>query len=151
MHDNSDLIEIERRCFAETGNPLHAWAAYSFARVVNAAVPDWVLGYLDSAARNLFDLTAEHQSQQKGREKEIAPKIAAAFGIRGTVLSGYRDNWVVHGANVRHLMREGHQETYAIDYVAEAAGVSTSTVRRALKRYDRLYPDQGIETTFTGS
>jgi hypothetical protein len=47
--------------------------------------------------------------------------------------------------NVRARLPDfGGKEYLAIESVAETAGVSESTVRRAWKRYDRLFPGAGI-------
>ena len=61
---------------------------------------------------------------------------------RGTVfteMSNYK--WIFLGDRVESYMRQGDQETYAIDDVAKRFGVSKSTVRRAWKRYQQERPD----------
>jgi len=147
-----DMIEADRRCFVETGNPMHAWAAYSLARVCDAPIPEWVLRYLDMVGRNLLALSADSQD---GGGKDLGPKIATALKLEGKPRSGsplvtYHADWMVFGMNVRDRMtrvgRDGRfdLETYAIESVASEAGVSKSTVRRAFKLYEALFPGDAI-------
>ena len=152
MKHPHDLIEIERRCLAATDNPMHAWAAYSFARVAGEPIPDWVLGYLDLAARDLFKLAMEASA---AGGKDLGPKIAKALRLDGKPRSGsplatYHSNWKVLGVSVRDRMNrpdcEGRtdKETHAVEAVAAQHGVSASTVSRAFKLYDQLFPGEAV-------
>ena len=152
MSHPDEMLEVEKRCFLETENAMHVWAAYSLARVCDAPVPDWVLRYLDRAARNLLALSAE---AQEAGGKDLGPKIASALRLEGKPRSGsplvtYHADWMVFGMTVRDRMtrvgRDGRTdlETYAIDDVANEAGVSKATVRRAFKLYDALFPGDAI-------
>ncbi|MEQ1955957.1 hypothetical protein [Mesorhizobium sp. CN2-181] len=147
---NADYIEVERRAFMETSNPMHVWAAFRFARVVRAEIPDWVIAYLDLASKRLLALAVEEE-QKHAQAKQVGKRhvtdvkrVAPAFFIKASHLAGYHDNWVTYGMNVRHLKKQKHQETYAIDHVADHFGVSASTVRRAWKQYEKLYPGDAI-------
>lgn len=146
MSHPEDMLEVERRCVVETDNVMHAWAAYSLARVCDAPVPDWVLRYLDKAARNLLALSAEAQSSGG---KHLGPKIAKALGLAsagaGSPLVSYHADWQVFGMNVRaRLPGFGGKEYLAIESVAADAGVDKSTVHRAFKLYTALFPGEGI-------
>lgn len=147
---NADYIEVERRAFMETSNPMHVWAAFRFARVVKAEIPDWVITYLDLASKRLLALAVdEDQRHSKAKEEGKSyvtdvKRIAPALFMKASHLTGYHDQWVAYGMNVRHLMSEKHKETFAIGYVANRFGVSTSTVRRAWKQYEKMYPGNAI-------
>ena len=148
---NADFIEVERRCLAKTNNPMHAWAAYSFARVAGDPIPDWVLRYFDMAARNLFALADEVQDEGG---MDMGPKIAMALKLaskgRGSPLVEYHHDWLVFGMNVRNRMQRTDSlgrsdlETYAIESVARDHNASESAVRRAYKLYDALFPGDAI-------
>jgi len=143
MSHPDEMLEVEKRCFVETGNPMHVWAAYSLARVCDAPMPDWVMRYFDMAARNLLALSAE--AQDSGG-KDLGPKIAGALKLKGKSRAGsplvsYHADWMVFGMNVRARLPEfGGKEYLAIESVAESAGVSKSTVHRAFKLYETLFP-----------
>jgi hypothetical protein len=146
MGHPDDMIEVERRCLVETDNVMHAWAAYSMARVCGAPVPDWVLRYFDKAARNLLALSAEAQ-ESGGRD--LGPKIAKALGLAsvgaGSPLVAYHADWQTFGMNVRARLPEfGGKEYLAIESVASDVGVSVAAVRRAFKLYDALFPGAAI-------
>jgi hypothetical protein len=141
-----DLIEVEKRCLVETDNMMHAWAAYSLARANKAPVPEWVFRYFDRAARNLFELSAD---ASKTGGKDLGPKIATALHLSskgaGSPLVTYHSDWLVFGMNVRaRLPAFGGKEYLAIENVADQAGVSVSTVGRAFKLYNALFPGPGI-------
>jgi hypothetical protein len=151
MKHPDDLLEVERRCFAETSNAMHAWAAYRLARVCDAPVPEWVLRYLDLVGRNLLHLSAAHDSDGK----DLGQKIADAAMLKGKPRAGsplvnYHADWMVFGMNVRDRMtrigRDGRSdlETYAIESVALESQASKSTVRRAYKLYNALFPGDAI-------
>ena len=54
--------------FADADNPYFAWEAYSLCREFGAPVPDWVLVYLDRAARAL--LSGEDERRALGFKSE---------------------------------------------------------------------------------
>jgi hypothetical protein len=138
---NADFIEVERRAFLATGNAMHAWAAYSFARVVKAPPPEWVLKYFDRCARGI--LKVSHDSIEKGG-KNPAPKVLDALHLKGSDLTGFHDKWMVYGMNVRNLMGQNDKPDFAIESVAKAMGVSYSTVWRGWKRYDETFPGDAV-------
>ncbi|MBL8576148.1 MAG: hypothetical protein JNK47_02895 [Mesorhizobium sp.] len=141
--NNADLIEVERRAFFATSNPMHVWAAFRLARVVNADIPPWVMSYLDLASKRLLALASDIV-QDGTADNTFVKDLAAAFFFKGAHPTNYHSEWITYGMNVRHLMQQGDKETFAIDAVAEHFGVSASTVRGAYKQYDRLYPGEDI-------
>lgn len=146
---NEDFIEVERRAFFETSNPMHVWAAFRYAAVAKAETPDWVRGYLDLVSKRILALSAEahkqtEQPKRNAKVDDFGPRLAAAMMMKGSHLTGYHSDWIAYGMNVRHRMHSGDQETYAIESVARDASVSISTVRRGWKRYNKLYPGNDI-------
>ncbi len=138
---NAELIEVERRCFAETENPLHIWSAYGLARSAGDPIPEWVLRYFDLCRRNIFDLYAD--GNYLG-EKDIPALIVKAVKMDGQIFSRYRNNWIVWGAAVRQAIELLGSETKAIRFVADRYNSTPPTVRRAFKRYEKLFPGAGI-------
>lgn len=140
----SNLVEVERRCFLDTGNPMHVWAAYRMARVADAPIPDWVLRYFDICGDRLLALSAD--ASRNGGAKDMGPKIAKSLGLvsngRGSPLVSYHADWIVFGANVRARVTDGDKEYLAIESVAKDAGVSTTTVRDAWVRFGALFPGE---------
>ena len=136
--DNSDFIEIEKRAFLATNNAMHAWAAYSFARVVKAPPPDWVLRYFDLCAREIFSFAMDvAKSEKKGSNP--GPRIAKALHLKGTDFKGYHSDWMTFGMNVRQRIQQDDKPYFAVESVANDAGVSKSTVRRAWELYDKAF------------
>jgi hypothetical protein len=151
MNHPDNLIEVERRCYLESGNAMHVWAAYAFARAVDAPLPDWVMSYLDRCGRNLMALSSEVRSTSG---KDLGPRIAKAFGLAspgsGSPLTTYHHDWMSLGMSVRDRITRrddrgrADQETYAIEQVADEAGLAPSTVRRAYKLFDHIFPGTAV-------
>ena len=135
------LIEVARAAYERGSNPLDVWLAYWEARESGQPVPDWVLTYLDRCAVALLDLASDSAHGKSVTAPSTA--IAEAFemkhpgqGGRGSVFSEFANRkWIFYGETVAHYMRQGDQETYAIEDVARKDGVSEATVRRAWKKY----------------
>ncbi|MDG4896616.1 hypothetical protein P9272_23905 [Mesorhizobium sp. WSM4976] len=147
--NNQDFIEVERRAFFETSNPMHAWAAFRYASVVGTEMPDWVRGYFDLVSKRMLALAADAQTEadrpkRNSKVDDFGPRLAAAMMMKGSHLTGYHSDWISYGMNVRHRVQAGDKETFAIESVAEDAGVSVSTVRRGWKRYNKLYPGDAV-------
>ena len=47
------FIGKSQTLYLRTGNPIHLWSVYLLARQGGVPIPDWVLEYLDKAARVL--------------------------------------------------------------------------------------------------
>ena len=47
------FFEQHYTLYRQAGNPIHVWRAYVLARNVRVPMPDWVLDYLDKAAKVL--------------------------------------------------------------------------------------------------
>ena len=134
-------IEVARVAYKRDGNPLEVWWAYWQARESGQPVPDWVMTYLDRCAVALLNLASDSAHGKSVTAPSTA--IAEAFemkrpgqGGRGSVFSGFANRkWIFYGVRVAHYMRQGDQETYAIEDVARKNGVSAATVRRAWKKF----------------
>ena len=63
-----------------------------------------------------------------------------ALQLKGSDLTGYQGDWMMYGANVRHRIKQGNKEYFAIESVAHDAGVSYATVRRGWKLFDATFP-----------
>lgn len=135
------LIEVARAAYERGGNPLDVWWAYCEARESGQPVPDWVLTYLDRCAVALLNLASDSAHGKSVTAPSTA--IAEAFemkrpgqGGRGSVFSEFTNRkWLFYGATVAYYMRQGDQETYAIEDVARKNGVSAATVRRAWQKF----------------
>ncbi|MFD2053769.1 hypothetical protein ACFSQT_11940 [Mesorhizobium calcicola] len=142
MSDNADFIEVEHKSFLATGNAMHAWAAFSHARVTKDSIPDWVLNYLDLCARRLFAFSSR---QEDAKGDEFAKIVASAFMLTsmgaGTPASRYFNaKWLVYGMNVHAKVKANTKEEFAVGDVAKDANVSTSTVWRAWRAYKKAFP-----------
>lgn len=134
-------IEAARAAYERDGNPLDVWWAYCEARESGQPVPDWVLTYLDRCAVALLNLASDSAHGKSVTVPSTA--IAEAFemkrpgqGGRGSVFSEFANRkWLFYGWTVAYYMRQGDQETYAIEDVARKNGVSEATVRRAWKKF----------------
>ena len=135
-------IEVARDAYERDGNPLHVWSAYCEARESGQPLPEWVMTYLDRCAMALMDLVSASARGKSVTTPSTA--IAEAFemkrpgqGGRGSVFSEFTNRtWIFYGGTVALYMRQGDQETDAIDDVARKNGVSAATVRRAYKKYN---------------
>jgi hypothetical protein len=79
-------LERFEEAFREEDNPLFAWAAFCIARERRRPIPEWVLQYLEGAAKRLFI---------KPPGKKIPEHVSAALWIRtygrGSSISRYFD------------------------------------------------------------
>jgi hypothetical protein len=144
-------IEAMRRQFETEGNPLYAWDAFAWARSDGLPVPEWVLVYMDQAAKALGSLV--NQAGEGRALKDPASSVSAAFGMktsRGTPtvfhrVAGRRDwEWLAQGEQVAAHRRAGNNETDAIYLVAKDLGKGKSTIRDAWKRYVNEFPDTAL-------
>ena len=134
-------IEVARAAYERGGNPLDVWWAYCEARESGQPVPDWVLTYLYRCAVALLNLAYGSALGKSVTAPSAA--IAEAFemkrpgqGGRGSVFSEFTNRkWLSYGNTVAFYMRQGDQETYAIEDVARKNDVSVATVRRAWQKY----------------
>ena len=113
---------------ATTGNPFFAWEAYRLCREFGATVPDWVLGYLDRAARALLS----------GEDERRALGFVSSRGRAGRVQEFKRTERNVQLAlDVRAILGEDEERfgqaklTAACKKVAEEHGVGWRTAERA--------------------
>jgi hypothetical protein len=135
-------LELERRAYAVTKNPLHAWAAYAIARRGQREIPEWVLVYLDKAQRGLM-FNVQDAFEKRGTMENLGPLIARAFGMaspgKGTPLD-FEKNWWRHGLAVRTFLARGDQLDHARSFAAQEFGVHRSTIRRNAALFDEVCP-----------
>ncbi len=139
-----DLIDHQQKQFERNGNPLCAWLAYLHAREADVAIPAWVLKYLDRCASGMWELWQQSMSG-KTIDHAMVAKVIGVAGQRGksNAFSAYGSpKWMFLAETVGLYMRQGDDETYAIEDVAKKNGAATSTVRRAWKRYRAEYPER---------
>jgi hypothetical protein len=122
-------------------NPLYAWLTYRGYRAMGDGPPAWVLAYFDRVAMNLLALTeaAKRDEEIKHGAVTVALELKAPGKTgRGTAFTNFPKGplfeWGFIAAEVGELVRQGSQETYAIDAVAKSRGVSRSKVRLAYKK-----------------
>ena len=142
----SSLIEHNREQYERDHNPLCAWFAYLAARESGITPPAWTLRCLDEAARGIWELWQHAESGRKIGPTDIAKavKLGGSRG-KGNAFSNYGSGWMLFAETVAFYMRQGDQETYAIESVANDFLVSVSTVRREWKRFQAEYPERVIE------
>ena len=139
-----DLIDHQQKQFERNGNPLCAWLAYLHAREADAAIPAWVLEYLDRCASGMWLLWNQARGG-KNIDNTMVAKVIDVAGQRGTgnAFSTFASaKWMFLAETVGDYIRQGDAETYAIEDVAKKNSVSVSTVRRAWKRYQAEYPER---------
>jgi hypothetical protein len=132
--------------YQTTKNPLHVWNAYRLHRLSNIEPPKWTLEYFDRAGEELWKL---HEAAARG-EKIKTEDIAKAFEFgRVDLFSKFTEfpEWQRIATDVFAKIRNGCQETYAIDDVAKARGLSKSTVRLAWKRAQDNFPELPVSQT----
>lgn len=135
-------LEMHGRAFKAKGNPLDAWDAILWARALGEAPPQWVLDYLATAAAGIYDLRFESSAGKVVTPGEIGRALGMVSTSPGTAFPrpGAWD-WLAIAVQVRAAIKAGHQETYAIEYVAESNSVSQSKARDAWKRFQAECPE----------
>jgi hypothetical protein len=138
MKPTDFMLECERRAYLATGNPLHAWNAYTTARAKDVEIPQWVLRYFDT-------VSCELRSIEVSEKEDLRSKVSRALGL-GSVGRGTPFNedamWWAYGRKVRELRSAGYEKLQAAyARAAEFYGVSASTIRRGAKRYDKVFPE----------
>jgi hypothetical protein len=136
----------------ETHNPLYVWDAYRLARATGELPPEWVFEYFDRVASGLAELERESQSGKPIRNPSAA--IAEAMGMKaegrsgaGTPFSkrGFKKDfaWVLYSSAVFKEIKNGSQETYAVEEVSRKNNISASTVWRHWRRSKRQFKIDG--------
>ncbi len=140
-------IAHAREKYEKSGNPVYVWQAYLETRRAGLGLADWILEYLDSVSSEISSLARKVGRGQQptdvwgGVAEALKFKKPGRTG-RGNVFTDFFDNiWIFLGHTVAFYMNQGDKEIYAIEDVAKKNGVSTSTVRRAWKRYQQEFPD----------
>lgn len=143
-------------CYAHTKNPLFVWRAYLECRRAKLLIPDWVHGYLDSVATEFWQLATS--IPKSGLNRQVLKILKFSSKGTGTVFSKFRE--ITENTNSLELAAEvflkklaGAPETRgapetdesdAVYLVAEDCKkrgdpVSQSTIRRAWKKYQKLF------------
>lgn len=155
-------IEALERRYIETKNPLFVFEA--IARREGIAPPKWVMQYLDTAAKALFELVGEAREQKLGRLPDRISKALAMKRPQGKddIFKEYLADlwswpeWFNTGAAVAAMTRGETPMTLtdAITAVArefdyqlvegkpEPGGdLQVSKVKRAWAKFERQFPD----------
>jgi len=119
------FIEADRQRFQDTGNALFVWDAYARSRDAGLPIPDWILDYLDDAARNISAFVNPDRPQSvTDPNKEIATafRLASSQG-KPTVFKQFIDTfydweWAALGEKVAAYYRSGNDERSSIYLVA---------------------------------
>lgn len=129
-------VEQARDNHQRLQDPVAPWQVYAVMRALGRAAPEWVLAYLDKAARVIVDdIRFNHRDAERLRSR-----VAEAFGFkragrggRGSVFSKAEKesrDWDLANA-VSRKVRSGAQVKLAIAEVADSKRTSRSTVERA--------------------
>jgi hypothetical protein len=161
-HRNSrrHRIEMLRKEFAVSANPMFAWEAYLHTREIGDLPPDWVMQYLDRGGVAFWGAFQQYQAGK--RENDPGKAFLAAFSIRegkgpGTVWTEYSDtDWIFVGSTMmlaaRQFIRDGR--TFNQDSLLKDARerinrpgftLSHTTAWRAWERYQRAFPEEAAE------
>jgi hypothetical protein len=152
-------IDMLRKEFAVSANPMFAWEAYLLAREIGDLRPDWVMQYLDGAA---VDFWGAFQQYQSGKRKNDPGKaFLAAFSIREgkkpSVWTEYTDtDWIFVGSTIMLAARQFNRNnrTFDQDSLLKDAQerinqpgftLSYGAAWRALQRYQRAFPEEAAE------
>jgi hypothetical protein len=146
----SEHIAKDKLMYEQTGNPLYLFSAWSMSRRGPAGakfgtVPDWVLAAVDRAAEHLASME-ETVIVDGTLPAHWTKVIAEAFGFASADAKGGagRDpfgrlldehEWRLLATRVRVLLADGHQLTYARQFVSQTCGVSEMVVRRAWDQF----------------
>lgn len=132
-------LNMHRDLYGASENPLDVWQGILYAQALNEPLPDWILEYLASSAANIFDLMHHSMQGKRPTPAHIANALNMVRQGSGTIFPNESEwDWTARGGQVAAMIEAGHQETYAIDAVAETEGVSSSTVRRDWKRFQKV-------------
>lgn len=135
-------LELERRAYLVTKNPMRVWNAYGVARQSQRAIPEWVLQYLDKARLGLV-FNVQDTIEEQGTKTNLAPVIARAFGMTSRGSGSPLDfdmDWWRHGLTLRSFLDRGDQLDHARRFAAEEFGVHPSTIIRSAKLFDKVCP-----------
>ena len=138
----ADFLPLYEAVFTETKNPLYVLAAYRHARSWRLDVPEWVLGYLDSAVEKLWVMV-----RQSDPSNDSKPDVAEALGMkrlgRSTVFSEFRgDSYATDIELVERValrLLAGDKLYLAWEIVAKEFGVNPEKVRHACDKYKHLF------------
>jgi hypothetical protein len=75
VRDPGFRLEVARRSFAKSGNPLHVWQAIDVCIKHKREFPDWVIGYLGGCAERLL-------SNEARKTHDVRDVLRSAFGFR---------------------------------------------------------------------
>lgn len=124
-------------------NPLWAWIAYQQARTRRAGVPEWVLQYLDRAAREVVEVALGGRPASRDRRPKA---IAKALGLSPTGVGRKRDAFdtfalVLRDRSIAFEVRLSRKHGCTLEMAREQAtrrhGVSASVVDRILRNERR--------------
>jgi hypothetical protein len=150
-------IEMLRKEFAVSANPMYAWEAYLCTREIGDLPPDWVMHYLDSAAVAFWGAFQQYQSGK--RENHPGKAFQSAFKSHGRVWTEYSaTDWIYVGCTIMLAARQRSRDgrTFNQDSLLKDAlerinrpgftfTLSYTTAWRAWQRYQREFPEGAAE------
>lgn len=133
------VIELHRRYYERDGNPLHAWAAYQWARRAGTPLPLWVSRYLDSVATAMLDPAAGNVSAALAAAKAL--EVDNGQG-QETPFQAFHGMGTTYAVLVQMLLDEGVGYDSALESVAADLDVAKNTVRKAFEKYRNICQDE---------
>ena len=137
-----DDLEVLRRAYEKTKNPLYVWQAIALDIAPGEEFPYWVRKYLVCSGKDLlqvaFDIVLEG-AKIKNPASEVAK--ALRFQRGGKYFSQYantKSHWLFLGEEVEKLVGEGDKPYIARERVAKRHKLSSSTVRLASLQYQKV-------------
>ena len=136
-------LEDEAYQYAISGNPVHVWRAYLFARKGGHTIPPWVLKYFEQSALALEPIfTRKYDKGETVDPREITDALGftgQAGGGDGPVRKAQTlsrglsmvKSW--HGLKKKNM--GAWTDAQCTARVADDFGVDDSTVRKALKKH----------------
>ena len=129
--------------YADSGNPVHVWRAYLFARKGGHPIPPWVLEYFEQSAQKLEPIfTRKYDKGEIVDPSEMTDALGLtghAGGGKGPVKQAQARSRGLAMVKSWHAFKKKNAgkwtDTQCTKRVADDFGVDDSTVRRALKKH----------------
>ncbi len=136
--------EVLERAHDETGNPLYVWQAIALDIGYVGEFPLWVRAYLVRSGMDLLGVASD-VAVKEAKIKNPASEVAKALHFQrggGNYFSEYADtkaHWLFLGEQVEKLVDRGDKPYIAWECVAARHKVSSTTVRRAWRRFQAVF------------
>ena len=136
-------LERETYQYAISGNPVHVWRAYLFARKGGHPIPPWVLEYFEQSALALDPIfTRTYDKGETVDPSELTDALGLtghAGGGKGPVKKAQAQSRRLAMVQTWHAFKKQNagerSDSQCTKHVADHFGVDDSTVRKALKEH----------------